>query len=214
MSARKDREDANLSAQSADEVDVLFYVAKRRALEAVGGTSRKNRRNATSERELPQGVYKATSGKFQTLINWGGKTRSIGTFDTPEQASAAHVSVKTDLADAKLSAVGTDEVNATFDAAKKKAVDAVGGTSNRKRGPPKDYKLPCPDDGERKTKHKRKLAELASAAGTGVSENQRGLQRAGVGHGEKIGKNGAEHQATSERDLSGIFDPEVDGVLV
>ena len=112
-----------------------------------------------------------------------------------------HMSVKTDLAHTKLSVVGADEVNAAFDKAKKKAVEAMGGFTPRKK-----KAKATSDDGKRKTKHK-KLAELASAAGTGVSEKQGGLQRAAVGHG-------ADHQATSERDLSDIFDPEVDGVLV
>ena len=165
-------------------------------------------------RDLPRGVTKTSSGKYQSEAWWGGKTRKIGRFDTPEQASAAYMSVRKDLDDAKQSALSAHEVNAAFDAAKKKAVVSVGGTLNKKRGPPKGYKLPCPDDGERETKRKRKVAEPGLATGAGVSEKLGGRTRAAVGHGEKIGKSGTDHQATSERDLGGIFDPEVDGVFV
>ena len=118
LSAKTDLAYANVSEAGADEVNAAFDAAKTRALEAVGGNSRKKRRRpkATSERDLPTGVYKASSGKFASLMQWNGKTRYIGTFDTPDQASAAYVSVKTDLAHANVSAAGTDEVNATFDA--------------------------------------------------------------------------------------------------
>ena len=208
LSVKTDLAYANLSAQSADEVNAAFDAAQKKALESFGGVVAK-------KRDLPKGVYKATSGRFEARITLSGnKTRQIGTFDTPEQAPAAYVSVKKDLTHAKLSAVGTDEVNAAFDAAKKKAVVSVGGTLNKKRGPPKGYKLPCPDDGERETKRKRKVAEPGLATGAGVSEKLGGRTRAAVGHGEKIGKSGTDHQATSERDLGGIFDPEVDGVFV
>ena len=50
---------------------------------------------ATSKQDLPTGVRKLRSGKFQARITWGDKHRTIGTFDaTPEQASAAYVSVQ------------------------------------------------------------------------------------------------------------------------
>ena len=74
--------------------------------------------------------------------------------------------------------------------------------------------MPCPDDGERETKRKRKVAEPGLATGAGVSEKQGGRTRTAVGHWETAGKSGADHQATSERDLGDIFDPEVDGVFV
>lgn len=49
--------------------------------------SAKKKRKVSSERGLPTGVYKARSGsKFElkASIHWRGKTRHIGTFDTPE----------------------------------------------------------------------------------------------------------------------------------
>ena len=202
LSVKTDLANTNLSAVGADEVDAAFDAAKKKALEAAG-------KSVSEKRDLPTGVYKTSSGKFQALISWAGKTRSIGTFDTPEQASAAHMSVKKDCVHGNLSVLSSDEVDATFDAAKKKAVEAVGGSISKK----KKTKAKS-DDGERKTKRRRKLAELVSAARTGVSEQQGGLKRAAVGHGEKTGKSGAGHQAISERDLSAIYDPEVDGVLV
>lgn len=53
--------------------------------------------------------------------------RHIGTFDAPEQASVAHMSVRKDLDDTKLSLCGAGEVNALFDATKKKALETIGG---------------------------------------------------------------------------------------
>jgi len=47
------------------------------------------------------------------------------------------MSVKKDLADANLSAAGADEVNAAFDAAKKKVSETVGGFVSRKKNKPK-----------------------------------------------------------------------------
>ena len=135
VSVEKDRDDANLSAQSADEVNAAFDAAQKKALEAVGGSSKE-----TSERDLPRGVQKTSSGKFKSMIGWGGKNRNIGSFDTPEQASAAYQSVKKDLSGAKPSKLGADEVLALFDAmvfdtAQKKAIEAVGGANPRKRKP-------------------------------------------------------------------------------
>ena len=88
---------------------------------------------ATSERNLPTGVERRSSGKFRSLIDWDHKIRHIGTFDTPEQASAAFLSVRKDREDSKLSALSADEIDALFDAAQKKAVDAGGGIIQRKR---------------------------------------------------------------------------------
>ena len=104
-------------------------------------TSTKSR--ASWERDLPTGVYRTSSGKFAAKTRLCGKsTRCIGSFDTPEQASAAYMSVRKDLDDAYLhvSAVGADEVlvDALFDEAQRKAVDAVGGVVSkrgRKRKP-------------------------------------------------------------------------------
>ena len=122
MSVRKDLDDAKLLASDAGEAGALFDAARIKAIEAVGGTS---------ERDLPRGVRKTPRGKFVSDIGWGDKTRYIGTFDAPEQASAAYASVRKDLEDAKLSAVGADEVDAMFDEAKKKALEAVGGFFTR-----------------------------------------------------------------------------------
>ena len=127
VSVRKDRNDTELSALGIDEVNALFEAAKIKAVEAVGGFF---------TRDLPTGVSKLRSGKFKSRIQWSGKERYIGTFDTPEQASAACVSVKKDLDAGNLSGLGADEVNAIFDAAKKKAVEEVGGFIPEKRDLP------------------------------------------------------------------------------
>ena len=97
-------------------------------------TSTKSR--ASWERDLPTGVYRTSSGKFSAKTRLCGKSRCIGSFDTPEQASAAYISVRKDLDDAYLhvSAVGADEVlvDALFDEAQRKAVDAVGGVVSKR----------------------------------------------------------------------------------
>ena len=79
-----------------------------------------------SAQGLGLGVYKTLSGKFQARIHFGSKYRHVGTFDTPEQASAAFMSVRKDRDDADLSSFGANELNAAFDAAKVKAVETVG----------------------------------------------------------------------------------------
>ena len=131
ISVRKDRDDVELSALGADEVDAAFDAAKMKAVKAVG------KPKATSERDLPQGVQELPSGKFKSMISWGNKVRYIGTFDTPEQASATYISVKKDRDDVELSALGADEVDAAFDAAKQKAVKAEGGFVRRKKKLPR-----------------------------------------------------------------------------
>ena len=142
MSVKKDIAHVKQSAFGADEVDAAFYDAKQRAVEAVGGAVRgptavkkkskqkgKKRSEAKSERELPQGVQKNSSGKYEsyTYTYWGRKIRLIGTFDTPEEASAAYTSVTKDIDDAKLSGLGADEFEDMFDAAKNKALESFGG---------------------------------------------------------------------------------------
>ena len=121
------------STLSADEVNALFDEAKHKAVEIYGGV-------VAPKRDLPTGVTKSSSGKFQSMISWGDKQHYIGSFDTPEQASAAYQSVKKDLSGAKPSKLGADEVLAqfdamVFDAAQKKAIEAVGGANPRKRKP-------------------------------------------------------------------------------
>ena len=115
ISIRKDLDKARLSALGADEVDALFDEAKKNVLESFGIFA------------LPRGVYKRPSGKYECRIWRGGKSRSIGTFDTPEQASAAYISVRKDLDKAKPSAFRADEIDYLFDAARTKALEAVGG---------------------------------------------------------------------------------------
>ena len=121
MSVRKDLDDAKLWRCGADADDDILDAARIKAREAAGAhVSRKN--------ELPRGVAKTRSEKFQARIKFCGKMRYIGaSFDTPEQASAAFMSVRKDLDDANLSAVGADEVNALFDAAKEKARVSIKG---------------------------------------------------------------------------------------
>ena len=104
---------------------------KRKINRAKDDTAAKKKFKTTPERDLPAGVHKAEAGKFLTQTYWVGKTRYIGRFDTPEQASGAHISVRKDLEAA--SAVGADEVDAMFDAAKKKAAETVGGANPRRK---------------------------------------------------------------------------------
>ena len=118
MSVRKDLDDAKLWRCGADADDDILDAARTKAREAAH-VSRKN--------ELPRGVAKTRSEKFQARITLCGKAYYVGTFDTPEQASAAFMSVKKDLDDANLSAVGADEIKALFDAAKEKARVSIKG---------------------------------------------------------------------------------------
>ena len=118
VSVKKDLDDAKLTAVGADVVNDTFEKAQKKAVEAMGGFR--------AERDLPPGVYKKSSGRFEAQVLLGGKQRFIGTFDTPEQASAVRMSVRKDLDVSKLSAIGADEVNALFDAAKTKALDSAG----------------------------------------------------------------------------------------
>ena len=128
VSVKKDLEDTNLSALSGDDLSAAFGAAKTKALKTVGLVPSKRKPKATSER----GVRKKPSGKCSSMINWGGRDRYIGTFDTPEQASAAYISVRKDRDDVNLLAIGADEVDALFDAAKSKALESVGGSFTRK----------------------------------------------------------------------------------
>ena len=129
VSVKKDLADVNLSTLSADDIDAAFDSANKKAMESVGGFIPRKKRK--SERDLPRGVYMLDSGKYVSQIQWGGKLRYVGCFDTPAQASAACMSVKKDLADANLSTLSADQVNTAFDAAKKKALESVGGFAAR-----------------------------------------------------------------------------------
>ena len=137
---KRDRYGAELSAVGADEIDSIFDAASKKAVEAVGGRGRmckKRRAKAPTGRDLPRGVQKTLTGNFASNIRWGDKTRYIGTFDAPEQASAAYMSVRKDLDDAKSSG-GADEVNSVFDAAKNKALElCLGRVSTKRHGLPR-----------------------------------------------------------------------------
>ena len=117
-SARKDLAYVHLWALDADEVDAAFDAAQMKALDLFKGD---------------RGAQKASSCKFHPRLQWGGKTRCIGTFDTPRQASAAFMLVKKDLLHVKLSELDADEVDAIFDTAQKKAAEAMGGFDPRRK---------------------------------------------------------------------------------
>ena len=128
MSVRRDRDRASLSVVGADDVDALFYAARKKAVEVMGGC-------VPEKRELPQGVCKVRSGKFQARIKWGDKNRCIGLFDTSEHASTAYMSIKKDLDAVNLSAVSSDEVDAAFNTAKRKVLKSFGGFPERRELP-------------------------------------------------------------------------------
>jgi hypothetical protein len=131
LSVRKDLDDAKLLARGSDGINAAFNAARKKALKSFGGFV------LEKKDQLPRGVFKNTSsGKFQSQTRWGGKKRYIGMFDTPEQASAAYFSVRKDLDDAKLSTLGSDEVDAIFDAAKQKSLESFGGFVPEKRDLP------------------------------------------------------------------------------
>jgi len=111
--------DVELSVLGADEVTTLFKAAQKKAVESFVGL-------VPEERVLPTGVSKKPSGKFHARLQWGDKQHSIGTFDTPEQASAAYALMRKERDDVNLLALGADEVVILFNAAQRKAVEAVG----------------------------------------------------------------------------------------
>ena len=118
MSVKKDLDAFNVSALGANEADSVFDSAKKKAVEVMGGY-------VPEERDLPTGVHKLLSGKYKSDMWWGGKCRAIARFDTPEQASAARVSVKKYLDAFNASALGADEASALFYEAKTKAVPVL-----------------------------------------------------------------------------------------
>jgi len=128
---RKERDNVELSVLGGNEVNAAFDAAQKKAVEAMGMSVPKRKKSkrgkATSERDLPRGIWKTSSGKFQSMITWSGKDRYVGSFDTPEQTSSALISMKKDLYNAELSTLGADEVTALFRTSQKKAVEAVGG---------------------------------------------------------------------------------------
>ena len=104
-----------------------------RAGHATAAAKKRSQRGATSERNLPPGAYQQPSGKIKSAIWWGGTQHYIGTFDTPDRASAAYRFVRKELALAKLPGLGPDEVHA--DAAKEKAMGAEGGVGPKETKP-------------------------------------------------------------------------------
>ncbi len=152
MSVRKALDGATSSLGGAKEVNSIFDAAKKKAVEAVGGI-------VPEKRTHPRGVTKVATGKIVSQISWDDRTRYIGTFDTPEQASAAHTLVRKDLDNAKLLDLGADKVDATFTAARKKAVEAVGGSNARKKSAKatSDRDLPTAVKKKSKTRSERDL---------------------------------------------------------
>ena len=61
-------------------------------------TNQHNRTEPNTGRELPLGVTKHKCGRFQAQIFVGGKYNYLGLFSTPEEASAAYVKAKGELA--------------------------------------------------------------------------------------------------------------------
>ena len=65
---------------------------KKRQINPAGAArAAEKRTEATSESDLPTGVYQTSSGRFEARTTWGGKEHCIGTFATPEQASGAYI---------------------------------------------------------------------------------------------------------------------------
>jgi len=118
---------AKVSLSGAHEEDAMFNAAKKKAVETVGGVVVRTKKN-----KFPQGVRQLSSGRFSAIISWGGKSRYIGTLDTPEQASAAYIFIKNYLA-SKPSPCCADKEDAMCDAAQTKAQETVGGFVSTKK---------------------------------------------------------------------------------
>ena len=117
----------HLQAEIPGPTDSSRKRKNRKVNRAEASTAAKKKSKADTNRDLPEGVTETSAGNFSALIQWGGISRSIGTFVTPEQASDAFLSVKKDLGNAQISAIGPDEVNEAFVAAKTKAIELFGG---------------------------------------------------------------------------------------
>ena len=167
---------------------------KRKINRAGAAEAVKKKSKAAFKRDLPTGVKVTPYGKFLSQIRWGGKLRYIGSFDTPEQASAAVMSMRKDLNNTQLSADGADEITAAFDAAQKKAVEAVGGVFRKKKDLPKGvHKLPCGKfqsrfrwGGKMRYIGRFDTPEQASAAYMSARKDLDAVNLSAVGHDEVI----------------------------
>ena len=103
---------------SATALDAVFEDAKARALKAAG---------KEVARGLPRGVREHISGRFKASAQYSGTKNTggyIGTFGTPEQASAAYTLVRGELD--KNRSRSAKELDGVFEAAKARALEAAG----------------------------------------------------------------------------------------
>ena len=101
---------------SVKEVDAVFEGTKPRALKTAGEQVKREKGG------LPRGVRKTNGGQHQARIGYSGtnNSKTIGTFDTPEQASAAYTLVRNELD--KNRSISAMELDAVFEAAKARAL--------------------------------------------------------------------------------------------
>ena len=91
------------SSLASDDLNAVFEGAKARALETAGeGEAGHGRLRARTGKKggMPRGVREDGPGRFVARIQYSGVKNSqgyIGTFDTPEQASAAYSLVRNEL---------------------------------------------------------------------------------------------------------------------
>jgi len=136
------------SSVSRDETDVLFDAAKKKALDKLNAneflinesagdpslpretksyTSRGNS-GRTCRSGLPRGVKPNRSGRYSARICRGGVERSIGAFDTAEEASIAYDVVKTYLDEHCIS--DSKAFVSAFETAQKLALEAVASVED------------------------------------------------------------------------------------
>ena len=133
----------------------------------------------SKKRDLPRGVYEKPSGKYKSQIWWGGRSRTIGTHDAPEQASAAYLSVRKHLRAAKGSGLSADDAEDVFKAARREAC------------PEREAKAAAREAELRKQRELRETHETYSVLF--ISSRKLGMCVADGGHVDKVREGSQAH---------------------
>ena len=122
--------EASADADAEADVPAEKCCAKKKRFACCGGCTHtcscdgRTRTRNKKKRGLPQGVHKFTSSGYTAHITWGAKKRSVGTFVSIDKAAAAFEHMKKERG--RFSSAAAAEAS-SFEAAKKKAIETVGG---------------------------------------------------------------------------------------